>query len=136
MRRIAIGLAVGVAVFVGSAVAAEAQVIQIDPIGPTSVTPSTTQTTYSATVTAQSPVPASYQIFLEVFVNGETTPHFSNSLTPDSYTYLGTFTYRKRVTLTGWNLHGADVLTFRLNYKWTTDTTWQHVDRLVTVSGS
>jgi hypothetical protein len=136
MRRVAIGLAVGVAVWVGSAVAAEAQTIQITPIGPTALKTSDTQTIYSASVTASAPGPAQYEIYYSVYVNNEILPRYTNVLTTETYTYLGTFNYRKRINLTGSNLQSGDVVKFKINYKWCTDIIWQEVDSQVTVSGS
>lgn len=66
MRRVAIGLAAGVAIWVGSAVAAEAQVT-ITPEGPLAIYTGATSTTYSATV---SNVPTAFTFYLYVSLNG------------------------------------------------------------------
>jgi hypothetical protein len=66
MRRIAIGFVMGVAVWVGSALSAEAQVI-ITPTGPLAINTGATSTTYTATI---SNVPTSFFFYLWVYVNG------------------------------------------------------------------
>ncbi len=132
MRRLAIGLAVGVAVFVGSAAAAEAQVIQIDPLAPSTVTPSQTSATYKANVTPG--LALLFDTQLKVYVNSETNPRYTSSIT--QYTISGVYLYSRRVTLTGWNLHSGDVLKFHLECWW--DPTGQLTSKnyFVTVTGS
>lgn len=112
MRRLAIGLAVGVAVFVGSAVAAEAQVIQIDPIGPTSVTAGQTGTQYQANVTPNST--NLYYIQVSVYVNG--VYRFTTS--QNSYITIGTKLYKKNISLTSLNLQAGDQINFKCQAGW------------------
>ena len=132
MRRIAIGLAVGVAVFVGSAVAAEAQVIQIDPIGPTSVTPSMSSVTYKANLTPGLYLP--FDVQLKVYKNSETTPRFTSGNT--LYTVTGTVLHSKRITISGWGLQAGDVLKFHLECWWDPSGQLTSNDYSVTVTGS
>jgi len=132
MRRTAIGLAAGVAIWVGSAVAAEAQTIQIQPVGPTALAPSTSSTTYKANIT-----PGLYLLFdaqVKVYVNQETTPRYTGPI--NGYLLTGTLSYSKRITMTGWNLHPNDVVRFHLECWW--DPTGQMTpnDYCITVSGS
>lgn len=64
MKRIAIGAVTGLAVWVASAVAAEAQ--QITPTGPMKITASDTSTVYSATITTS----YSFWFYLNITNNG------------------------------------------------------------------
>lgn len=132
MRRIAIGLAAGVAIWVGSAVAAEAQTIQIQPIGPTAIAPSTSSVTYKANVTPGFYLPFDAQ--LKVYVNQEATPRYCGPV--NYYVVSGILPYSKRVTTTGWGLQVNDVVRFHLECWW--DPTGQMTpnDYSVTVSGS
>jgi len=132
MRRLAIGLAVGVAVFVGSAAAAEAQVIQIDPIGPTSVTPSQSSATYKANITPG--LALLFDIQLKVYVNSETNPRYTSFVT--QMTSTGVYLYSKRLTLTGWNLQSGDVLKFHLDCWWDPTGQLSSNNYFVTVTGS
>lgn len=114
MRRVAIGFVAGVAVWVGSAVAAEAQAIQIQPTGPTAIHPGDTSTTYKATIT-----PGSTNMFdvqLKVYVNQEATPRFTSPV--NSYSVSGSKFYQKVVSLSNWNLQNNDVVRFHLECWW------------------
>jgi len=112
MRRIAIGLVVGVAAWVGSAVAAEAQVIQIEPFSPTSVTPSTTSVTYQANVTPNST--NTYWIQVSVYVNGV----YQFTTSQNYFITIGTKLYKKPISLTGLNLHVGDQINFKCQAGW------------------
>ncbi len=112
MRRIAIGLVVGIGAWVGSAVAAEAQVIQIDPIGPTSVTPGQTATTYQANVTPNST--NIYYIQVAVYVNGI----YKFTTTQNNYITTGTKLYKKGISLVGLNLQTGDQINFKCQAGW------------------
>ena len=132
MRRIAIGLAAGIAVWVGSAVAAEAQAIQIVPGGPTAVHPSDTATIYKASIT-----PGSTNLIdvrLKVYVNSEANPRYTSTVS--IYSIVGTKLYQKTVSLSGWNLQVGDVLKFHLDCWWDPNGQLSSNDYLVTVSGT
>jgi hypothetical protein len=106
MRRIAVGLTVGLAVWFGSAVAAEAQWIQ--PTGPLLVYAGTSSTTYTATITI--PTPMGMCVKLWVLKNGIEYNYTSNSIpNPGTTTYY----FSKFVDTSTWNLAAGDVLTFR-----------------------
>jgi hypothetical protein len=80
MRRTAIGLAVGMAVWVGSAVAAEAQVI-ITPNGPLAVNAGDPSTTFTADVTSPGPYTLAVNIWTQqVDLNG--APLWNSDGTP------------------------------------------------------
>ena len=134
MRRIAIGLAAGLAVWVGSALAAEAQQIQIGPLAPGAGTihPSTTSTQYKANITPGST--ALVDIQLKVYVNSESTPRFVSGVTLLSIS--GTYLYKKTVSLSGWNLQTGDVLRFHLECWWDPTGQLSSNDYNVTVTGS
>ena len=134
MSRIAIGLAVGVAVWVGSAVAAEAQPIQIDPLAPAqgTVTTASTGTTYKANITPG--LPALFDVQLKVYVNSEGTPRYTSNITLTSST--GVYLYKKSLSLSGWNLHVGDILKFHLECWWDPTGQLSSNDYLVTVTGS
>ena len=112
MRRLAIGLAVGVAVLVGSAAAAEAQVIQIDPLAPATVTTSMTSVQYQANVTPNST--NLYYIQVSVYVNGV----YKFTTSQNSYTTLGTKLYKKAISLTSLNLQAGDQINFKCQAGW------------------
>ena len=132
MRRVAIGLAVGIAAWFGSAAAAEAQVIIIGPTAPTAIHPSDTSTTYKANITPGST--SLIDVQLKVYVNSEANPRYTSTISLLSIT--GTKLYQKVVSLSGWNLHANDVVRFHLECWW--DPTGQLTanDYPVTVTGS
>ena len=100
MRRVAIGLVTGLAVWVGSAMAAEAQAIQITPIGPTAIHATDTATIYKANITPGSTNMVDVQ--LKVYVNQEASPRYTSTIA--GYSIIGTKLYQKTVSLSGWNL--------------------------------
>lgn len=112
MRRIAIGLVAGVAVWVGSAAAAEAQVIQIDPLAPGTVTASQSYVWYQANVTPNST--NTYYIQVSVYVNGV----YKFTTTQNSYTTLGVKLYKKQIILTSLNLQAGDQINFKCEAGW------------------
>jgi len=87
MRRMAIGTVVGVAVWMGSALAAEAQ--QITPTGPLSVNAGATTSTYTANVYL--PTPSNYVVRLWV-MRGTTNLHYSQTVVPNPGTNNCVFT--------------------------------------------
>lgn len=132
MRRTAIGLAAGVAIWVGSAVAAEAQTIQIQPVGPTAISTTSTNTTYCGTITPGST--AWIDVQLKVFVNQESTPRYTSAVS--MYTILGTYGYSKKFSLSGWGLHSGDVVRFHLECWWDPNGQVSSSNYSVTVTGS
>ena len=132
MRRIGIGLAAGVAIWVGSAMAAEAQTIQIQPIGPTAMYTSSSNTTYQAMLTPGLALPIDVQ--LKVYVNQETTPRYTSNILFLNIT--GTYGYSKKCSLAGWNLHSGDVVRFHLECWWDPTGQMTSNDYSVTVTGS
>jgi hypothetical protein len=112
MRRIAIGLVAGVAVWVGSAVAAEAQTIQIQPIGPTALKATDVNAFYVAKITPNST--NTYYVQVEVFVNG-----VSRLITAqDHFSTVGTKTYRKTIDISSLGLQPNDIVVFRCECGW------------------
>lgn len=112
MRRIAIGLVAGVAVWVGSAVAAEAQTIQIQPIGPTALKCTDVTATVVSDITPNSPSNVYYRV--EIFVNGQ----WKMNTVVSGFTTTGTKRVYKSVVLTGLGLHAGDVVVFRTECGW------------------
>lgn len=111
MRRIAIGVTTGLAIWFGSALAAEAQ--QITPTGPLSVTAGATSSTYTATITI--PTPMTFAVRLWVYKNG-VLEHFSNIYVPNPGTT--TYYYSKFVDMSTWGLVAGDSLNYvaKLSY--------------------
>ena len=132
MRRVAIGLVAGVAVWVGSALGAEAQSIQIQPIGPTAITPSSTSTIYKANITPGSTNVVDTQ--LTVYKNSEPTPRYTSAM--NMYSIAGTLTYSARISLSGWGLVDGDTVRFHLACWWDPNGQLSSNDYTVTVTGS
>jgi hypothetical protein len=109
MRRIAIGTLTGVAIWIGSALAAEAQ--QITPTGPLHVYAGSTQTTYTADLYL--PVPNNYLMRLWID-RGTTNLHYSQTGKPNPGTNNTTFS-----TPAGFNqaIYTGDVLVFKVAMK-------------------
>jgi len=80
MRRMAIASVMGVAMWLGSALAAEAQ--QITPTGPLSVNAGATSTTYTANVYL--PTSSAYRVRLWIFM-GTQQIHYSETIMPNPY---------------------------------------------------
>ena len=113
MRRIAIGLAAGVAIWVGSAVAAEAQTIQIQPVGPTAVRALDISAMVLTDITPGST--NTFYVRVKVYVEGElkyTSP-------VNGYTTTGTKHYMKNVPLTALGLIPGKHIVFRTECSWT-----------------
>jgi hypothetical protein len=120
MRRIAIGLAAGMTIWVGSALAAEAQTIQIQPVGPTAAAIFTPVTTYAFCTNYITPGSTNqYYARIEVFVDGESKMFVPACYPWDVYSTLGTKTYRKAINLTSLNLQPGQTLKFRCECSWT-----------------
>lgn len=132
MRRIAIGLVAGVAVWVGSALAAEAQIIQIEPIGPTAVHPSDTLITYKANITPGQALLVDAQ--LKVYKNSEGTPRYTSTVS--AFVTTGVYLYSKRFSVSGWGLQNGDVVKFHLECWWDPNGQLSSNDYFVTVTGS
>jgi hypothetical protein len=105
MKRIAIGAVAGLAVWFGSALAAEAQ--QIQPTGPLSVTTGQVQTTFTATLTL--PNPANLIVKLWVYRSSGLW-HFSQTMVVNPN--VNTYYFSKVVDMTGWGLITGETLTF------------------------
>ena len=108
MRRMAIAPVMGVAMWLGSALAAEAQ--QITPTGPLSVVAGATSTTYTANVYL--PTPCAYRVRLWVFA-GSLQIHYSETIVPNPYANNTVFT---KVASHG-AVAGGDVLTYKVAMK-------------------
>lgn len=89
MRRIAIGLATGLAVWFGSAVFAEAQSPTITPTGPLSVVAGSQNSTFRADVFM--PNPCAYRLRLWI-KRGITEIHYSETIIPNPGTSYSTCT--------------------------------------------
>jgi hypothetical protein len=83
MRRMAIGTVAGVAVFIGSALAAEAQ--QITPTGPLSVVGGSTSSTYTASVYLPTPCGIRIRLWIDDMTTGQQI-HYSETILPNPYT--------------------------------------------------
>lgn len=104
MARRTMGVVGGLAVFLGAALAAEAQV-SITPTGPTALYTTDTTETYTATVTTN----YNFTFYLTVY-NG-TTSEYSNSWfiynSGPSYPFQS-----PSLNCTGWNMQAGDVFNF------------------------
>jgi hypothetical protein len=84
MRRMAIGTVAGVAILIGSAVAAEAQ--QITPTGPLSLTPVAGSTTSTYTANVYLPTPCGFRVRLWVTdVTSGLDIHYSETVFSNPY---------------------------------------------------
>lgn len=90
MKRTVIGAVAGLAIWFGSALAAEAQ--QIQPTGPACVVSGSLSTTYTATVTLSNP--CYFYFRLTVYLNGQSI-YYSQTFVPNP----GTTTYYFSKTL-------------------------------------
>jgi len=109
MKRMAIGAVAGLAVWFGSALAAEAQ--QITPTGPMNIFSGSTSSTYSAGITLPSLQDYAVQVF--VYRNGSQSPFWSSEVWFYSPTSL-TATYNQDVTWTAPAITG-EKFTFKAN---------------------
>jgi hypothetical protein len=86
MRRILIGAATSLAVWLGSTMVAEAQGGGITPIGPTAYLTGSTTSTYTATITM--PTPMSFKVCTYVYKNNVYQTSFSQNVpNPGTTTY-------------------------------------------------
>ena len=106
MRRIAVGMAVGLAAWFGSALTAEAQ--QITPTGPLLVYAGSSSTTYTATITYPSSM--NFCVKFWVYKNGVEV-HYSSTTVPNPGTL--TYYFSKPLDTSTWNLQAGNLLTFR-----------------------
>lgn len=89
MRRIGMGLAAGVAVWLGSAVIAEAQSPTITPTGPLCVTAGATSSTFTASIYL--PTPCVFKVRLLIY-NGSALIHSTDTIVPNPGINNPTFT--------------------------------------------
>jgi hypothetical protein len=127
MRRMAIGTVAGVAIWIGSALAAEAQ--QITPTGPLSVVAGATSGTYTANID----LPAAQAYMVRVWVyDGPNLIWYSQTINPNPGVTNPVFS--KDVSLLPAPLAG-DVLTFKAQMR--VGLTWYAApDWVVTVTGT
>ncbi len=104
MRRIVIGAASGIVIWLGAALAAEAQ-IDIKPTGPQAVVSGQTSSTYTAVVTCN----RNFYLNLKVFLNG-VQKYYSTTYTVNSGP---SYNYSKVVNMTGWGHQAGDTLIYR-----------------------
>jgi hypothetical protein len=125
MRRAVIGGVAGVAVWLGAALAAEAQ-IDIKGTKPLSVVYSQTSSTYEAVVTCN----YNFSVNLKVYLNG-VMKHQSVTCCFNSGP---TYNFSKVVNMTGWGMKAGDTLLYRARAYYSN---YSDVDDLtVIVSGS
>jgi hypothetical protein len=105
MRRIAVGMTVGLAVWFGSAVAAEAQWIQ--PTGPLSVVSGATSSTFTATVSI--PTPMNFAVKVSVYKNG-VLQHCTTTSVPNPGT--NTYYFSKVIDMTVWAPSSGDTILY------------------------
>ena len=105
MKRTMAGLISGLAIWLGSALAAEAQ--QITPTGPMCVTAGQASATYTATINL--PIPANFLVKLKVYrgteLLGSYTTIVSNPLT-------NIYSFSKSMDTSAWNLQVGDSLRY------------------------
>ena len=120
MRRMAIGTVAGVAIWIGSAVAAEAQ--GITPTGPTKVLGGSTCSTFTAGINL--PDPCAYVARLWVYRAGIEI-HYSQTLCANPGVVNSTFT---KVAVFSTTVNSGDVLTYHAMIKvgstWYTGQDW------------
>src|SRR6185503_5917344 len=108
MRRMAIATVTGVAMWLGSALAAEAQ--QITPTGPLSVVAGATSSTYTANIYL--PTPCAYRVRLWIYI-GSQAIHSSETIMPNPYVNNSVFTKVADHSA----VPGGTVLTFKASMK-------------------
>jgi hypothetical protein len=126
MRRIAIGAVAGLAVWFGSAYAAEAQ--QITPTGPLAIVAGSTTATYSAAIS----VPSSMNMVVRVWVyhNG-TLECYTSTFIPNP----GTNNYNFNQNVTFNTANAGDTITFKATLSYNR-ANYPAQDWTVTVSGT
>src|SRR5581483_2592535 len=105
MKRIAIGAVTGLAVWFGSALAAEAQ--QITPTGPMKITSTDQSVTYSATITTN----YSFWAYLTIFNNGVQVATWQAHVIQGGPSYM---LQPPAFSTSTWGLAVADVIDFHL----------------------
>ncbi len=125
MRRVAAGVVVGVAVWLGSALAAEAQ-IDITPTGPTAVYDTDTSSTYTATVYCSK----SFYFRLKVYLNGILKHDSTRFIVNSGPVYY----FAKVVDMTGWGHQAGDTLIYRGRARIWASGIFDEEDWVVTVS--
>ena len=110
MKRIAIGAVTGLAVWFGSALAAEAQ--QITPTGPMSYAAGSTLSTYTATIYL--PTPMAYKVVTCLYKNGVYQTTFSQ-IVPNPGTNYSAFSQPCQVTFSA---APGDVITYTAVLYW------------------
>jgi hypothetical protein len=104
MRRAVIGGVAGVSMWLGAALAAEAQ-IDNTSTGPVSVSKNQTSSTYTSVVTCST----NFVVNLQVFLNGA-RKHNSNTSVANSGP---TYNFSKVVSMVGWGMKAGDTLLYR-----------------------
>ena len=127
MRRIAIGVTTSLAIWLGSALAAEAQ--QITPTGPLSYTAGSTTSTYTATIYL--PTPMNYKVLTNVYKNGVFQTGFSQ-IVPNPGTNTSSFSQQCDVSF---SVVVGDIVTYKAQLLWNRTTT-NAPDWSVTVTGT
>jgi hypothetical protein len=115
MKRIAIGAVTGLAVWFGSALAAEAQ--QITPTGPLCYTSGSLCSNYSATIYL--PTPMTYKMVTSLYKNGVWQTTFSQ-IVPNPGVNTSTF---NQVCLVSFSVYPGDVVTYSTQLLWNRTTT-------------
>ena len=127
MARLSFGLAVALAMWVGGAATADAQV-ESDPIGPTCVTKDDSSSLYETTVTCD----ADFVFTLRVYHEGR-IKHYTNTFVVNSGP---TYAFTKTVSHYNWLMSSGDNLNYRGRAtEWGTSNYDQN-DWPVTVSGT
>jgi len=126
MRRMAIGAVAGVAVWLASAVAAEAQ--GITPTGPTKVIGGSTASTYNANVSL--PNPCGFRVRLWIY-DGTLQIYYSETIFPNPWTVNSTIAINAGYSA----VNTGDVLTYKASIK--VGTIWYPAqDWIVTVTAT
>jgi hypothetical protein len=128
MRRILLGVTTSLAIWFGSALAAEAQ--QITPTGPLAVMASDPGTTYTATCVY--PTCMNFTVKVQVLKNGATL-HTSSTIIPNPGTT--TYYFSKAIDFAGWGLTAGDTLVFKAQLLYSR-VTYYAADWKVVVTGT
>jgi hypothetical protein len=128
MRRISIGITTALAVWFGSAYAAEAQ--QITPTGPLSVVAGATSSTYTASIYI--PTQMNFVVRLWVYKNG-ILQNYSSTNIPNPGT--NNYNFSKLVDMSGWIPSAGNTILYVAQLLWNKTTTLA-ADWTVIVSGT
>lgn len=129
MRRIGMGLATGLAIWLGSAVMAEAQSPTIQPTGPLSVTAGSTTSTFTANIYL--PTPCVFKVRLWIY-NGSTLIHYTDTITPNPGINNPVFT---KLAAHGAAPNAGDTLTY-VSKLWVAGVWYDAANWVITVSGT